>query len=548
MKNMYSLFLAIALSIAILPATAQNLLQNPGFESWSSDTQPDGFNIAENITKESTIVRSESFSAKHTSASSTKKIQQVIEGIEPGVDYTLQFYYYDNDDAAKMRIWSYWLNGTSTIPDDEAILRPGTYSENSGNWQEFTATITAPAQATAFRFELRVYNQDGNNGGAVYYDDLLFTGDVTVKPEPSNYPTNFTAQAQGMGGKLEWTDATGEQLPDGYLFLASMGIPFKASGFPIDGTPVANNLDISLGYISWNVPFGQEMHVFNTLEPAVIYFFEVFPYTNSGENIDYKTDGTPPYSVLIANNYEILLHETFDASLGVMNQYNVTGEQIWEYYNFNNEDYARMSGYSGGALPNEDWLISPAISWNILTTDITLNFRSARNYAGDALRLLISQDYNGNGNPNDFSWTDITDDAAWSEGSWTWVQSGDVLLMESGTPPLFIAFKYTSNSTEAATWQVDDVIVYGFTTVGTSEIISKASLHVYPNPSSGMIHFTLENSATMRVMDLQGKTITTIALEAGQQQLQLSHLPAGMYILHTQLSNGTTSHTKLLIE
>lgn len=544
MKKIYTLF-ALLLMFGLTSVNAQNFVQNPGMESWTSDTQPDSWTIAENITKESGIKHGGSFSAKHTSASSTKKMQQVVEGITAGETYTISYWFFDNDNAAKTRIWSYWLNGTTTITADEAILRPSTYSENSDQWQQFSAVLVAPADATGFRFEVRVYNQDGNNGGAVYYDDFAVSGDIVIKPEPSNYPTAFEASATGTGASLSWTDATGTQLPDAYLIYAELGVPKNANELPVDGVPVANNLDVSEGYIAWNVAYGEEGHVFETLEPGIICFFQIFPYTNTGENIDYKTDGTVPAATVAINNYQILLHETFDADLGVMNAYSVSGEQEWTYYNFNNEDYARISGYSGGAVANEDWLISPAIASNANLLDITLMFRSARNYDGNALQLMLSTNYSGTGNPNSAAWTDITDMADWSAGTWTWVQSGDVLLAETGGTTYYVAFKYTSTTEAAATWQVDDVLVYGISTVGVNEN-QISHIQLYPNPASSFIRFETLQPTAVTITDLSGRVVLAEQLPSGQQQMSVSHLSKGVYTISLQQEN-LSQVSKLII-
>ncbi|PKP52091.1 MAG: hypothetical protein CVT92_10575 [Bacteroidetes bacterium HGW-Bacteroidetes-1] len=548
MKKIYILLSLLLLFSGLTSIEAQNIVINPGMENWTSDTQPVGWTVVENISQESTITHSGSFSAKHTSASSTKKIQQVIEGIEPGASYTIQYYFFDNDNAAKMRIWSYWLNGASTLPDDEAILRPATYSENSGQWQEFSAVITAPATATGFRFELRAYNQDGANGGSVYYDDFVLSTDVVLKPEPTNYPTAFDAVPQGRGALLSWTDAVGEQLPDGYLIYGEIvGIPEKSRFLPEDGTPVANNLDISLGYISWNVELGEESHLFSFLDPNEgIYGFSIFPYTNAGEGINYKIDGTVPQAAVLPNTTVLLLEETFDADLGVMSAYSVTGEQTWQYYNFNNEDFARISGYSGGNFANEDWLISPSLNWIPQVAEITLNFRSARNYAGNDLQLMISSNYDGTGNPNNFTWAEITDQAEWSAGSWAWAFSGDVLMAETVTPPLYIAFKYTSTTEASSTYQVDDIVVYGISYVGLNEN-ETTNVKVYPNPANDFINLETQTSANIVLTDLAGRVILQKQISAGQHQLNIQGVSSGLYIMAAIEENGKKSIVKIAV-
>ncbi len=544
MKKIYISLLLLFLIVAAHSSKAQNFVINPGMETWTSDTQPEGYTIAENITKDASVIHGGSFSAKHTSASSTKKIQQVIEGITAGETYTIEYWFFDNDNAAKSRIWSYWLNGTTTIAADEAILRPATYSENSAQWQLFSAVLTAPAEATAFRFEVRAYNQDGNNGGAVYYDDFTFSGDIVIKPEPTNYPTAFEASATGTGANISWTDAVGTQLPDAYLIYGSIMI---TKDLPVDGIPIANNLDFTEGYIAWNVNFGEEAHIFEMLNPGLLINFQIFPYSNTGENIDYKTDGTVPSAGVSISNYQFLLHETFDADLGVMDAYSVTGEQEWTYYNFNNEDYARISGYSGGAVANEDWLISPALVTPATLTDITLSFRSARNYDGNALQLYKSTDYNGTGNPNNFSWTEITDQADWSVGTWTWVQSGDVLIAETGGSTYYIAIKYTSTTEAAATWQIDDILVYGSSSVGLNEK-SDASILLFPNPTSDFVRFTTTDQAVIIITDLAGRVVLKEQVAGGQNQISVNHLQKGLYLVQIEQNDKTQQLNKLVIK
>ncbi|KAF0131322.1 MAG: hypothetical protein FD155_986 [Bacteroidetes bacterium] len=547
MKKIYISLLLLFLIVASHSSKAQNFVINPGMETWTSDTQPEGYTIAENITKDASVVHGGSFSAKHTSASSTKKIQQVIEGITAGETYTIEYWFFDNDNAAKSRIWSYWLNGTTTIAADEAILRPATYSENSAQWQLFSAVLTAPAEATAFRFEVRAYNQDGNNGGAVYYDDFTFSGDIVIKPEPTNYPTAFEATVSGLGVNLSWIDATGEQLPDAYLIYGTKLITKEIAELPVDGIPIANNLDIGEGYIAWNVSYGEEAFNFNVLESGATYLFQIFPYTNTGENINYKTGGTVPEATFQTNNYQILLHETFDADLGVMDAYSVTGEQEWTYYNFNNEDYARISGYSGGAVANEDWLISPALVIPVTLTDITLSFRSARNYDGNTLQLYKSTDYNGTGNPNNFSWTEITDQADWSVGTWTWVQSGDVLIAEAGGSTYYIAIKYTSTTEAAATWQIDDILVYGSSSVGLNEK-DDASIVLFPNPASDYVRFTTTDQAVIIITDITGRIVLKEQVAGGQNQISVNHLQKGLYLVQIEQNDKTQHLNKLVIK
>jgi len=325
MKHLIFTFLSVVLVAFFLPLQAQNIVVNGDLEVWNSDDEPAGWTKIESISKESTIVHGGSFAARHTSGDGTLDFQQDVEGIVPGTTYTIAYYFLDNDPAARHRIWSYWMDEGNTYLDDDAdVLRPGTYSQDNANWMHYSQVLTAPASAAKFRFEVRVYKQDGNLGGSVFYDDFSISGDLIIKPEPTNYPSAFAAEPQDIGVSLSWTDATGEQLPDAYLILGETIVTKGLNiDLPLDGTPVANNLDISLGYIAWNVPFGQEAHAFNALEANTTYHFAIFPYTNLGENIDYKTDETYPETTVTTTNTVALLNEPFDQDLGVMSTFNV---------------------------------------------------------------------------------------------------------------------------------------------------------------------------------------------------------------------------------
>jgi hypothetical protein len=452
-KQLFTLLLATLGLFGIVPA--QNLVVNGDLESWSGGL-PTGWNVTENISQESTVVHGGSFSARHTSASSTMDFQQVISGIQGGQEYTISYWFYDNDNAARTRIWSYWTAGGTTLNDNADVLRPATYSTNSPSWQQFSAVLNAPATADGFRFEVRVYNQDGNSGGSVFYDDFIFSGEVIVEPEPSSYPTNFSASANGLNVNLSWTDATGAQLPAGYLIVAGTS---PALPVPIDGNPVPDDLDLSDGSGALNVSYGSQAATFPNLESNTTYYFKIYPYTNTGANIDYKTDGSAPSANTSTGNFVVIESENFDVSWGNWTTISVVGPQEWDRdntYGINGTACAQMSGFDGGPIPNEDWLISPGMDFDDYDNE-SLVFFTAMNYVGPDLECLISENYAGSGNPNMATWTNLSFTP--SPGSWAWTSSGSIDV--SGYEGIVhIAFKYTSG-TSAATWEVDNITITG---------------------------------------------------------------------------------------
>ena len=105
---------AILAILSIGVVNSQNLMINGDLESWTGG-DPDGWTKAENITQESTIIHGGSYSAKHTSDEGTKDFQQDVTAVQAGQEYTISYWFLDNDSEARTRMWSYWLSGGSTL-------------------------------------------------------------------------------------------------------------------------------------------------------------------------------------------------------------------------------------------------------------------------------------------------------------------------------------------------------------------------------------------------------------------------------------------------
>jgi hypothetical protein len=231
MKKIYTLVTILAASFA---ANAQaNMVTNGDLETWTSTTEPANFSPAPytaDVTQESTIVHGGLYSAKHTAQASTTKIQTEVTGIEEGEEYTISYWYLDNDPNAKTRMWSFWLKegatpGTYiTLADHVNDLRPSTYSTDNANWVEKTVTLTAPIDAIAFRFEART-NAEGTGGGFIYFDDfsIIKINNASVKennieglnifPNPADEVLNITSNSTA-DKNVQLFDLTGKKVLD----------------------------------------------------------------------------------------------------------------------------------------------------------------------------------------------------------------------------------------------------------------------------------------------------------------------------------------------
>jgi hypothetical protein len=135
----------------------------------------------------------------------------------------------------------------------------------------------------------------------------------------------------------------------------------------------------------------------------------------------------------------------------------------WFTDSFGGDDFVKVSNYSNSQnVPSNTWLISPAVDLSSSTQPM-LNFETIMKYAGAALVLYISTDYNGTSNPNQQgTWTDITSMASWDvdNTSWgNWTPSGDVDLSAYKSANTYVAFEYFGSSNSGSTWEIDNIFI-----------------------------------------------------------------------------------------
>ena len=376
------------------------------------------------------------------------------------------------------------------------------------------------------------YKESSNVAATVYF--FKAGGAAEPDPEPTNYPTNFTATVDGTDVTLTWNDSEGGQLPHKYLVTAT-------SAVPTDGVPVGD------GDLTKNVSYGLQTVTFSGLEGGSTYRFAIFPYTNSGANIDYKTDGNYPTVDATTEDIYILLYEDFEDDLGVFTAYNAYGDQEWHQGSYQGTTYANMNGYAEGAAhQNEDWLIGYVQVPDLTFTDIFVEFSTAMKFDGDPLRVVLSTDYDGQSDPSDFEWQDITDAFDYSTGNYEWVESGSlnvVDLVHNGS--FYIAFIYTSNDEAASSWEIDYVKVWGKFTASVNENAVDA-VNVYPNPAREQVSFNIENDAQVSVYDMTGRMVSVTNVAAGEANLNVSELENGVYFVNFRFANGTTAISKFV--
>ena len=426
-----------------------------------------------------------------------------------------------------------------------------TQSTNNANGQwaivfnpDGTAEVTAQGENTR---NIMRFNENSSNGSPLFscYNSgssinvpvsLYKVGGTPTPPvPPCAYPTNFAvSHVDGVDVTLGWVDAPCDVR---YLVLASTGY----ITVPTNGVPVSD------GSLAKNVGNGIQTVTFSGLEGNTTYDFAIFPYTGSGANILYLTDEPYPMATATTENIEYLLYEDFENGLGVFTAYDAYGDQNWHQGTYQGTTYANMNGYAEGAPhQNEDWLISPSI--NIpsgIYEELQFDFRTAKKFEGPDLQVLVSMDYDGEGEPSEYTWLNITDVFDFSTGDYEWVESGVFVIDEILPGHYHFAFLYTSTNEAAASWEIDYVKLIGKGTTSVNEN-NIQSVSLYPNPAREQVSFTLESDAQVSVFDVMGRKVTEINAVAGEAQLNVSQLENGVYFVNVRYANGSTAVSKFV--
>ena len=124
-------------------------------------------------------------------------------------------------------------------------------------------------------------------------------------------------------------------------------------------------------------------------------------------------------------------------------------------------DYSCMkaSAYYQQAYNAESWLVSPAIDLSGYSS-AKLSFEHVYRYGvnhEEEMTLWVTTNYTGDVTTT--QWTQKTIPTYSSGSNWTFVNSGEIDLSSYTSGTLYFAFKYTSTTAGAATWEVKNVLI-----------------------------------------------------------------------------------------
>jgi hypothetical protein len=454
-------------------------------------------------------------------------------------------------------------------------------AEGSTTTGAFTVPVSGLPNGTTIYFKAYATNSVGTSYSAV-------SSFSTLKPEPTNHATAFTAgTATASSIPLTWVDATGGTIPDGYLIKWS-ATSLASIVDPVDGTAETNGAGVL------NVAQGVQSATITGLLSSTQYFFKIYPYTNTGSSINYKVDGAEPHTQrsTIAGPWE-QFETGSKGSYGIANVTLTSGS-----WSFDDALIGSLSGDKKNGERSARIINTGNITMNFNLTSgvgaVTVNHASYGSDAASTWRLEASAD-------DGATWTaytsdDVTTTATLSPVTFTLNRSGAVRLrivkltggsnrlniddisfttfVEGPLPVRFTAIKATrqnngvkvewTNSTET------DVVSYTIerSTDGRS-YLSLASVAPRSNNGGRNDYQYLDAAPAaegfyrIRAVEIDGKVTysSVVRISTGRNAavtltvypnpvrgtdatLQLSNLPAGNYAIRVIGSNGQPLSTR----
>ena len=164
-----------------------------------------------------------------------------------------------------------------------------------------------------------------------------------------------------------------------------------------------------------------------------------------------RCDGSLP------DKTETIYKEEF-SSLANWTAISLEGSKVWSTTSYGNP--APSAYFSGYGQKNDDWLVSGAISLEGYKSAF-FSFQTDGRYSGPSLEVYITDNFTGDINTT--NWTKLNDAVFDTDMSsfGGFVDSGRLSLDNYVNKKVYIAFRYTSTTSAASNWEVDNVIVKG---------------------------------------------------------------------------------------
>jgi PKD repeat protein len=169
---------------------------------------------------------------------------------------------------------------------------------------------------------------------------------------------------------------------------------------------------------------------------------------------------------------------------------------------------------------------------NTVQGNVQIRFRASQGLPGSYLNCSGTCDEMFLSPVMSTSWVTYT------SAPWTATQNYNTLTIS-------VWNNFNVNDGAYVSWsRIDDVCIRRIGTSSAKDLPGQVIATIFPNPTSGdmTLEFgkALESDAQLSIMDLTGRLLQTVAVEAGQtrQSLSINNSPAGIYLLRVTSEGG----------
>ncbi|MDC1313245.1 DUF5017 domain-containing protein, partial [Flavobacteriaceae bacterium] len=302
-----------------------------------------------------------------------------------------------------------------------------------------------------------------NNDGEFYGNEVSF---MTVVASACEYnlitlePTIITSNSAILNGtiSIELTEnCDGSITEQGFVYSTEIQPTIEDTKINVNGTDVS----ITIENLEPNTTYYARTFLTNALgefygnEVSFITIEEGMP---EPLNCDGPSGGGAEF---YSENFEGFDSIEAYVSAGWTNVNTNGGNEVWEIGNFDNNNYAQVSGFSSGEDIIDTWLVTPAIDMDTtIEEELSFNIQAAFDN-GTILSVLVSTDFTGDVTTAAWNLVDASIPTGPESGFGDFSPSGAINI-SCVDGMAHIAFRYQGSDPTATTrYHIDDIVITG---------------------------------------------------------------------------------------
>lgn len=544
-KIIYSIAIIILFTSRI---SAQELILNGGFESWSGVT-------LNNWTSDYEISISESNAIKHSGISAaeiklTSTVQENTDlrqslNLDSGITYTISVWVYNIDSTARATIYAAgnWTNKYS----NPKLLN---------QWQQITYQYIATVSGV-FEFGLRFYDYTGwTNPSYMIIDDFSVREPLSAIPQITDIVTNPQYPSYSNPVNVSATISDNSGISEAYLLYSFDGVNFNdsiqmsgtlngkfttISAIPSQNIGTVVYYKIRVNDLDSNVNISEVFsYNLSNIEPGDIAFIQYhfdnpdafsflclrdipantqITFTDNAWTGDSLTSNegniiwTSPNSILPMGNI---------VSLDTMGNFSFGTHAITGNPDFS--DYGdALFAYTGASL-NPTFICGISTTTWLSTGTVNTNYSYLPTNIADGITALSFTTEHDNGfyTPTGIWGTKVeTLLSIFNESNWTFEDD-----------PILIPFQ------EDSVWDV---------AMNANIIENSEKISIFPNPTSDFIQInSKQNITNFIITNILGETIQEFETSQNSSKINLESLPKGLYFISLTYKNKQIKTFKII--